>query len=346
MVLKEGKIKQGIAIAAVLISFFFIVAFFESSYYMAWNWAFFIFIIAALCVSLACIGCGFMGNSRGILIDGRNKISLSRLQMVLWTIIVISGLLAAVSSNIAYNKTLEDPKKAIDPLNIIIPPELWLLMGITTVSLVGSPLLKREIQDKGNLETNMDIEKARWSDLFSGEETDNSRRLDLGKVQMFYLTLIIAFSYLILLFGQVISINKTDSAGISAFPAVSSGMVALLGISNAGYLAYKAVPHVEQESAESIYEKGIKQSDLGNYEAAIKLFETAIEVKPEYAEAWYKKGDAWSKLIDKQKEAWEAFKKAGSFYELQKKNKEAIDSFKKSDPNDPTVRDALKKLGV
>jgi tetratricopeptide (TPR) repeat protein len=343
MAKNERMIKLGIAIPAIFI-IFIIMAFIKPSGYMAYNWFVFISIIAVLCVSLGCIGCCFMGNWKGILIDGRNKISLSRLQMVLWTIIVISGLLAAVSSNIAYNQTLEDPKKAIDPLDIEIPPELWLLMGITTVSLVGSPLIKREIQDKGNLKTNTENDEAKWSDMFSGEETDNSNRLDLGKVQMFYLTLIIAFSYLILLFGQIISINKPDSTGIIAFPAVSSGMVALLGISNAGYLAYKAVPHVEQESAESIFKRGVDQGNLGDYKEAIELYEKAIKLDPKYAEAWHKKGEALGKLSGKQKEAQAAFKEAGKLYESKEKKEEAKKSFDMADQDDQEVAKALQEL--
>ena len=40
-------------------------------------------------------GQGIMGLWGGLLIDERNKISLSRLQMILWTIVVVSGFLTA-----------------------------------------------------------------------------------------------------------------------------------------------------------------------------------------------------------------------------------------------------------
>ena len=177
--------------------------------------------------SCAAIGYCIMGVKLGLLIDGRKKISLSRLQTVLWTIVIISGLLAATVLNLA---------KGEDPLNITIPSDLWFLMGITTASLVISPIIKNEKGD--SLKKNTDIHQAQLRDLFKGEEDDNEDRLDLGKVQMFYLTIIIVFAYAVQI-AHLLSSGKVD-----AFPPISSGMTALLGISNAGYLAYKAAPHV------------------------------------------------------------------------------------------------------
>ena len=176
--------------------------------------------------SCAAIGYCITGVKLGLLIDGRRKISLSRLQTVLWTIVIISGLLAAAVLNLA---------KGEEPLNISIPSDLWFLMGITTASLVISPIIKNEKDD--DLAKNTTIQEADLRDLFKGEENGNEDRLDLGKVQMFYLTIIIVFAYAVQI-AHLLSSGKVD-----AFPPISSGMTALLGISNAGYLAYKAAPH-------------------------------------------------------------------------------------------------------
>ena len=85
-------------------------------------------------------GQGVTGLWRGMLIDDRNKMGLSRLQMILWTIIVLSGFLVAALSNLATGQA--------DPLAIAIPSQLWLLMGISTTSLVGSPLIKSTKKNK------------------------------------------------------------------------------------------------------------------------------------------------------------------------------------------------------
>lgn len=191
-----------------------------------------LWIISLILLSVSCVAIGYciMGVKLGLIIDGRKKISLSRLQTVLWTIVVISGLLASVVLNLA--------KGADQPINISIPSDLWFLMGITTASLVISPVIKNEKQSNETLEKNTTVQEANLSDLFKGEEDGNKDRLDLGKVQMFYLTIIIVLAYAVQI-AHLLSSGKI----VDAFPLISSGMVTLLGISNAGYLAYKAAPH-------------------------------------------------------------------------------------------------------
>lgn len=203
-------------------------------------------------------GHGITGLWRGLLIDERNKISLSRLQMILWTIVVLSGFLTAALSNLALGQP--------NPLCIAIPTQLWVLMGISTTSLVGSPLIKTtkiakkakaeetkstfnllaeegldtsKLASKGQIVVNTVLKGARWSDLFKGEESSNAAQLDLSKVQMFFFTLILVLAY-----AAAIGSALTGTAGkIDSFPALDPGMVALLGISHAGYLVHKAVPH-------------------------------------------------------------------------------------------------------
>jgi hypothetical protein len=139
-------------------------------------------------------------------------------------------------------------------------------MGISTTSLVGSPLIKstktakkpnaaertstfnlmakegvdtKELASKGQIVVNTTLEKARWSDLFKGEEAGNAAQLDLSKVQMFFFTLILVIAYA----AALGSAFTGTTPKIDSFPALDSGMLALLGISHAGYLVHKAVPH-------------------------------------------------------------------------------------------------------
>lgn len=205
-------------------------------------------------------GQGITGIWFGVLIDERNKMSLSRLQMVLWTIVVLSGILTTALANIGSGQS--------DPLSIAIPAELWLVMGISTTTLVSSPLIlstkvDRPVDDidaarsfdkmviaqgtnpntldtKGEVIVNTDPHAARWSDMFRGELVTNASQLDLGKIQLFYFTLILVFAYAAALAAMFASAN----AGIKAFPALDASMIALLGISHAGYLTAKASPHL------------------------------------------------------------------------------------------------------
>jgi hypothetical protein len=63
-------------------------------------------------------GHGILGLWMGLLIDKRNKMSLSRLQMILWTITVLSGFLTAAFWNIWAGE--------VDAFSIAVPQELWL----------------------------------------------------------------------------------------------------------------------------------------------------------------------------------------------------------------------------
>ena len=207
-------------------------------------------------------GKGITGVWRGLFIDERNKMSLSRLQMALWTVLLLSAYLTAALFNLR--------KGQPDPLSVTLHPALWGLMGISTVSLVGSPLIKstkkeapaseneeaktkslltgqgvnlNRVEVQGQLLVNKDPQDASWTDLFKGEEVGNAANLDLGKVQMFYFTLIIWFAYA----SSLAAMLKPDVPRIGAFPDVSPCMLALLAISHAGYLAVKAVPHTAQQ---------------------------------------------------------------------------------------------------
>jgi len=220
-----------------------------------WTWMGTLILLA---VFTTIAGQGITGLWRGLLIDERNKISLSRLQVIIWTIVVLSGFLTAALSNLAAGQT--------SPLSIAIPTELWLLMGISTTSLVGSPLIKstktarkpnetertstfnlmaeegldtKKLSSKGQIVINTSLEDARWSDLFKGEESGNAAQLDLSKVQMFFFTLILVIAYA----AAIGSAFTGTEPKIDSFPALDSGMLALLGISHAGYLVNKAVPH-------------------------------------------------------------------------------------------------------
>lgn len=121
---------------------------------------------------------GYLTNQRldGVLIDWRNKMSLSRLQLIAWTVLGMSAFLVLSLGRVvmAENGTLVDltTGNALDfarmygestclvginlvteehlagcpdqaPLEIVFPEELLLAMGISVASFAGSALVKR-----------------------------------------------------------------------------------------------------------------------------------------------------------------------------------------------------------
>jgi hypothetical protein len=221
--------------------------------YRFWIW---MILLALLGGYILFAGFAVSGYWRGCLVDDRNKISLSRLQLVLWTLILLSAYLTFVALRIAAGNT--------DSLTVAIPGPLWLLMGISTTSLVGSPLIlntKRSSnapaadvaaaqarataqsipvpEVEGLVTVHPDVANASWLDLFQGEEVGNCGYLDIGKIQMFYFTIVVALSYCVDI-GHMLC---NGPATLDKLPTVSEGMLALLGISHTGYLANKAAPH-------------------------------------------------------------------------------------------------------
>jgi hypothetical protein len=232
-----------------------------------WSW---ISILFLLTLSFLVTGHGVRGIWNGIFIDGRNRMSLSWLQMVLWTLLVLSGFFAAGLSNLVAG--------AVDPLAIAIPEELWFLMGISTTSLVASPMIlnSKKKQQPTNIEHQETVENlasrhgvsvtnikkrfnhegliikynapdhARFSDFFTGEETGNAGALDLSRLQMFYFTLILVLAYTVQIGSKFLEVNPSIRV-ITDFPALPASMVALLGISHAGYLIKKAAQNSQTE---------------------------------------------------------------------------------------------------
>ncbi len=192
-------------------------------------------IFLLLLLSSLTIGHGTTNKWNGLLIDERNKISLSRFQMMLWILIILSAFLTAALINVRINP--------LNALAIDVPIELLALIGISTTSLVGAPLALSTKRDQ--VMSNDTRYDARWSDMFMGEEIANQGRLDVGKVQMFYFTIILAVAYI----GALVVMFIGTSNTINSFPSLNDGLVTLLGISHAGYLVNKAVPRVGNTNA-------------------------------------------------------------------------------------------------
>ena len=189
--------------------------------------------IAVLMTGVAVVaGHGITGLFRGVLIDDRNRLSLSRLQMLLWTVLILSAYLAAALANIGRDTS--------SPLDVSVPSELWIAMGISTASLVAAPaaLAYKHRRRPKNIEPVEKAADAGWADLFRGEDKTDSNHLDLGKVQLFLFTVVIVLGYGLAL-GDMFA--ATEGA-FASLPPVDDSVVTLLAISHAGYLTKKAVP--------------------------------------------------------------------------------------------------------
>jgi hypothetical protein len=231
-------------------------------------------IMGALVLFAIIAGQGITGQFwLGWLIDEQYTMSLSRLQMFLWTVVVLSAFMTAVFVNIRTGHS----DKALD---IAIPEQVWLAMGISTISLVSSPLIlsgkKKEapnpqsmeksiiqsnlvppdasqaVKDQvmeqhsvGKVYRNLHPSDARLYDLVRGEETSNFDVLDLSRLQNLFFTVILVGAYAASLGGyfasQVSHPLLPANFPLSEFPGFTQSQVAILAISHAGYLAGKSI---------------------------------------------------------------------------------------------------------
>jgi hypothetical protein len=212
----------------------------------------------------------------GLLIDERNKMSLARFQTALWTVVVLAAFVVAALWNVRTDtpgrQPAADAARPAGPLEIAVPQELWLALGISATALIGSALIKgakanqrppgtpgvslaavatdalgtvRITTPEGqvNVQGKLHVKRGEgatnqpdWTDMFKGDEAGNYAYLDLSKLQMFFFTLILVLTY-------AVAITKAFGRQYFAFPDIDEGFVTLLAISQGTYLATKAAPH-------------------------------------------------------------------------------------------------------
>lgn len=211
--------------------------------------SFLLSLAGMISVFVAC-GWAVSRSALGILLNGRNVYSLSRLQMVLWTVLVFSALLATAACR-GWNQ--------VDALDISIPNNLLAAMGISFVSAAAAPALlslksqaqpsddelaaasgvRGAISPSGKLVGRPPGAPAALSDLVKGDELANCASIDLSKVQQLIVTALLVVVYCTMLWNFFLLTDLGTST--TTLPDFNPSFVNLMLISHGGYLAYKAV---------------------------------------------------------------------------------------------------------
>lgn len=234
----------------------------------AWRAPLFLWTLALLGLAVAAAGRLVNKRADGLIIDDRNRASLSKLQMLAWTVLVIGALISIAACRLRAG--------ASDALGVYIPPELLEAMGIAATSFVATPVILNlkaaetptaddlqqsqdaataqgaVLQPRGKLHGRADPSQARLADLFRGDEVGNADSPDLGKIQQFAITVLLLVVYAATLFNLFASTTSFATPGCvgeakclfpSGLPGLSQQFILLMAISHASYLAYKAAPH-------------------------------------------------------------------------------------------------------
>ncbi len=201
-------------------------------------WAYSTLLIAFMAMM---IGTGRKDRLLGIMIDSRNRYSLSKAQMTFWTILVLGTVFTMIIWNTAQPPVdVKNPKNILPFLNI--PTFLWALMGISTISLIGSPLILKDKELAGELLPSGATPKdAKFSDLIFGEEKGSEEQVDLGRVQMLLISMVVGISYTVLIAAHIGEAAEFGKVGINGFPDMDGGLLGLIAISHVGYLSYKVI---------------------------------------------------------------------------------------------------------
>jgi hypothetical protein len=225
--------------------------------------------IAGLTIAL---GLGTKQRVAGVWIDTRNRVSLARAQVTLWTAVVLAGYAAFAMFNIGFagivSSAADMAKFAAFPS---MPASIAAALGIAAVSPMISALIlpTKDAAEKGTIRigaANGDLRRrgapffgaesegldkrpsprlASIADIFMGEEKANADTVDVSRLQNVVITVTLILGFFSYLIEMMSSINATTLLGargavFTTLPELGTTFTSLLLVSHATYLAAKA----------------------------------------------------------------------------------------------------------
>ena len=176
-------------------------------------WSFIATLGGTLCLLIA-FGYQITTYAFGMLRDGQNGYSLSRLQMVAWTWLILSALIAVSAARLWHGATGE-------ALNIYIPLNLFIVMGISFFTGAASPALlslktqssstpqqlqtararmdESQVVANGQVVVRQTTAPPQFGDLVEGDDLATAGTVDISKVQQLLITLLLLGVYFVTL---------------------------------------------------------------------------------------------------------------------------------------------------
>jgi hypothetical protein len=212
-------------------------------------------LLLVLAVGLALKGLWF-----GVLIDDRNRLSLSRTQQVAWSILLLGGLGAlgwfnAIQGGIQPSEifpTMDPALWAALGINLAVTPFLSAGILASKDSLVTSPgsvsqgaTTTNSVVTAAALDRNENPHEAGWIDLVTGETAGMDNTIDVSRLQHLIISGVLLTTYFIALVKLVDKIRIADVAPghptfFTSMPPASITFLGLLAFSHASYLIFKA----------------------------------------------------------------------------------------------------------
>jgi hypothetical protein len=168
----------------------------------------------------------------GILVDDRGRFSLTHLQLVAWTAVILS-LVCGVCLGRWFDGLA-------DPLGFSIPSQVLGLLGVAAGSAVVASGVKstKDTTAPKQVAASNQVDKPRLEQIFLAEEGAFADKvIDVAKFQGFIVTVVLIIAYVGL---AIQTINDAGSVEkLTALPAFSATFLTLLGISQGTYVLGK-----------------------------------------------------------------------------------------------------------
>jgi hypothetical protein len=226
------------------------------------------FVVTLITVGLLMVAAGLALNGRwfGVIIDERNRFSLSRAQQVAWTILLLGGL--GVMG--WFNARVGLPTGILDAFPSM-NAALWAAIGI---NLAVTPFLSAAILDLKDqpqqadapvsqnivrpaaLHKNISAQDANWAELVTGETQGTDSQPDVSRLQHLVISGLLLTTYFIQLTNALAQV-ATPPTTFAAMPPVGQTFIGLLAFSHAGYLVFKA----RSKQVDSASEEGARTTD-------------------------------------------------------------------------------------
>ncbi|GAB2808286.1 hypothetical protein [Lentzea nigeriaca] len=193
-----------------------------------WAW-----LVSALIIVLLAIVLPSRLGTQNVLRDARGRYSLSRLQMMSWTVVLLSLI-----SGMAFGRFAAGQ---VDVAGFTIPGQVLMLLSIAIGSAVVAGAIKvmKSTTRPGSVAAYPKGRKGGplWEMLTVEEGASAGKSIDLSKFQNFLITILLLLAYVAQAVAALKAVN--NPAGIGGLPAFSDTFLVLLAVSHAGYLLGK-----------------------------------------------------------------------------------------------------------
>ncbi|MCX2947218.1 hypothetical protein [Lentzea sp. NEAU-D7] len=228
-----------------------------------WAWS-----VSAVVIVLLAVVVPSRLSAQNVLRDARGRYSLSRVQVMVWTVVLLS-----LVSGMAFGRFAAGQ---VDVAGFQIPDQVLWLLGISVGSGVVATAIKitkSTTRPDSVAAYPLGAERGRFWEMLTAEEGASAgRSIDLAKFQNFVITVLLVLIYV----AQAVSAFRAvdNPAGIAGLPEFSSAFLVLLAVSHAGYLLGK-VP-----SPAGTPEGGTMAGRLASAASEKNVTKTVPEVRP------------------------------------------------------------------